>query len=684
MMPAGFLVTWPWLRIPLILLALDIVIVAVYQPGLRGPFVFDDSPHIINSPTIKISSLNLENLLIAGFSDKSELFQRPLAKMSFALNYYFSGGLDPFAFKMTNLVIHILNAGLVYWFAALLLAQYTAARTFTTQQNAHRWIPAFTAAFWALHPIQLTSVLYAVQRMNSLSAFFVLVGLILFVYGRQRISINARNGFPMMSIGLLVGMAFGTSSKENAVLLPLFVLLVEMAFFTRAGLDKGTLRKLRLFHFLSLAILFLALSWAIATGIIAKSYIGREYTLTERLLTESRILWYYCSLLILPNLRQLSLFHDDIPLSSGLLTPWTTFPALTSILLIALAALLLVKRYPIFGFSVLWFLIGHSMESSLIGLEIAHEHRNYLPSLGFFVGVTFGLYSKFDGAHKYRAIPTILGAALIVAFGGVTYLRSQTWSNEQDIITQMTYHHPLSAQAQYMMGELKGERFHDAARALRHYQKAAELAPHEVGYYIKIAVTRITAEAKSGNGTAASQNASADRPTQHSKAGSETGQELNEIISHIANDLKRNPPSSLTINILRSLARCVDETTDDCRLLQPWITNWYRALLENPQIPRHVRANFTVYLFNLATNRGDYRLALWSAETAETHDADNSNYPLMKANAYMLMDQLDKAESILYSFGDGSTLDGETLSNRAQLLSMIRDRRKTKKTRKHP
>lgn len=681
---ADFLATWRWLRIPLVLLGLSVLIVVVYHPGLRGPFVFDDFPHIVNSPAIKISSLNSDSLLLAGFSDKSELFQRPLAKKSFALNYYFSG-LDPSAFKVTNLSIHLVNAGLVYWFAALLLAQYSAMRNVVVSSEACRWIPAFVAALWALHPIQLTSVLYVVQRMNSLSAFFVLSGLILFIHGRRRVMVNPRNGLLMMSLGWLVGTILGTASKENAVLMPLFVLLIEAAFFNRDGLDKATRHKLRLFHFASLAIFFLAVSWAIASGIVANSYIAREYNLTERLLTESRVLWYYLGLLVLPDLRQLSLFHDDIPLSAGLLTPWTTLPALVSIPLIVLAAILLLKRHPIFGFSVLWFLIGHGMESSVIGLEIAHEHRNYLPSLGLFIGVTIALNHRFR-ERKYRFIPTMLGILLILAFGGVTHLRSQTWSTEQGIITQTARHHPLSAQAQYMMGELIGERFHDPVRALRHYHKAVEFAPYETGYYVKIAVTAITAgiPVGSNDGTAAPRDIPAVRPVLPAKPVSENEPELNKITDRIVDKLKRNPPSSLTINILRGLARCVDETADDCRLLQPRIINWYRALLENPHLANHVRANFTVYLFNLAINLGDHRLALWSAETAETGDAGNKTYSLMKANAYMLLGQFDKAENILHSLGEASTLDDEIVFNRRQLLFMIQDSREARKTKKHP
>lgn len=676
---------WHRVKVPLIVLFLATTVIIAYYPGLRGPFVFDDSVHIVDNPSVRISTLDLAGLSRAGFSDDAEILQRPLAKMSFALNYYFSGEkLDPYSFKVTNLIIHLLNASLVYWFIALLLRQLQT-RSKITVGGTDRWIPMLATALWTLHPIQLTSVLYVVQRMNSLSAFFVLAGLIAFVYGRQTLPRNSAYGLSIMSTGLLVGLALGVMAKENAALLPLFIVLTEITFFRRYDLDKKTREKLYSFYLITALVCLVALFRLATSGTIEDSYLGREFTMVERLLTESRILWHYIGLVFLPDLRNFGLFHDDIPLSRGLLTPWTTLPALTSILLITLAAILLIKKLPIFGFSVLWFLIGHSMESGVIGLEIAHEHRNYLPSLGLILGIAYGLHSGLN-RHRMRAMTSILGVALVIILAIVTNLRSQTWSTEEGLITQMAHRHPLSARSQYMLGNFKEERLGDPVSALLHYQKAAELAPQETGYYIKMATTAATAKLQAapsdqipGIRTSGPNSARMALSNLVSLVKSQSGIKIeldSTIANNITNSLKHNPPSAFTIGTLRTLTRCIDEATEDCQRLYPAQTNWYRSLLDYPHLNERVRNDFTVYSFNLGMNRGDHRLALESARISRAYKPENYTYSLMEANALIVLNQLDKAEEILTTINGASrSLDEEAISNRNQLLSILNARR---------
>lgn len=641
------------LRIPLGTLLLGALIVFAYYPGLHGPFVFDDSIHIVNNPAIRISELDAANLLKAGFSDGIETLKRPLAKITFALNYYFAGDeISAYGFKAANLAIHLFNAGLVYWLTSLLMVQLRAGHGYSGS-SADRLIPAFATALWGLHPIQLTSVLYVVQRMNSLSALFVLGGLITFMYGRKNITANTAYGLSLMTAGLLGGLVLGVASKENAVLLPLFIILIEVIFFRNEKPETGTRRKLWWFYALSAAFCIFALVWSLASGIVDQSYVGREYTLTDRLLTESRVLWHYIGLVIVPELGKFTLFHDDIPLSSGLLAPWTTLPALVAILVIVLAAILLAKRQPVFSFAVLWFAIGHSMESGVIGLEIAHEHRNYLPSVGLMLGVAYGLQAGFRG-YRTRLTPVILGVVLVATLSIVTHFRARTWSSEEGIIMHMTHHHPLSARSQYMHGIFFEERLHDPYGALPYYRIAAGLAPHEAGYSLRLAVT-----------------------------ASRSGLELDEQMTRrIAGSLEQDPPSPLTINILQQLAGCVDQTTADCLRLRPRLATWYRSLLANPHLRRQSRNDFTIHLFNLSMNRGDHDAALWAAKTGQAHDPDHRIYYLMEANACISLNRLDEAEAILVSTKLWSKPpDAETAASRSQLLALIQERRSARNNR---
>jgi hypothetical protein len=70
------------------------------------------------------------------------------------------------------------------------------------------------------------------------------------------------------------------------------------------------------------------------------------------------------------------------------------------------------KRFPIVAFAVLWFLVGHSLESTVFPLEIIHEHRNYLPALGPLLALTylllFALPSKMPNSLRIALVALII------------------------------------------------------------------------------------------------------------------------------------------------------------------------------------------------------------------------------------------------------------------------------------
>ena len=86
---------------------------------------------------------------------------------------------------------------------------------------------------------------------------------------------------------------------------------------------------------------------------------------------------------MLPNLAEMGLHHDDFVISKTLLSPWTTLPAIAGLLALAVGALVLRKKHPLITFGIVFFFVAHALESTIIPLEIAFEHRNYLPSYNF-------------------------------------------------------------------------------------------------------------------------------------------------------------------------------------------------------------------------------------------------------------------------------------------------------------
>ena len=167
----------------LIFAFLFIVCLGIYSSGLQGPFVFDDSENIENNSLLRITELNQESITNAALSGRAGPLKRPVAMASFALNYYFSNSLKPFYFKLTNVAIQAICAWLLYVFCLQLLHLPITKNTYKTNST----IPAIAfciAMLWAIHPINVTSVLYVVQRMTSLSTLFTLATIVLYIKAR--------------------------------------------------------------------------------------------------------------------------------------------------------------------------------------------------------------------------------------------------------------------------------------------------------------------------------------------------------------------------------------------------------------------------------------------------------------------------------------------------------------------
>jgi tetratricopeptide (TPR) repeat protein len=429
-----------------LLLLLGVLTVAIYFPGLGGDYVFDDLPNLLNNKRLQIDAISLESLQGAALSSGSGSLRRPVSMASFALNRYFFG-IAPYSYKLINLTIHLLTGLGLFLLGRLLMRAYQRWRHADYPDAAVFWLPLVVSGLWLVHPLNLTSVLYIVQRMTALATLFMVYGLCLYVVGRLRM-LEGRRGMPLILTGLLALGALAVFSKENGALLPLYMLVVEMTLFRfRSGTGRHD-KAITAFFLVTVAIptcvcLVLLVSHP---SLLLGGYEGREFTLTERLLTESRVLVFYLKMIIMPSIAQLGLYHDDIALSHGLLDPPATLVSLVILGGLLGSAVLSLNRRPLVSLGVLWFFAGHMLESTIFPLEIAHEHRNYLADYGILLATVVAIVQ----APLSRLAPAIRFAAplaLFVLFSSTTWLRANQWS---DNINQAVYearHHPQSYRA---------------------------------------------------------------------------------------------------------------------------------------------------------------------------------------------------------------------------------------------
>lgn len=418
----------------------------VYAPGLHGAWLFDDYPNIVDNNDLHIKHLSLPELTSAALSSPSSDFKRPLASLSFALNAYASG-IDPFAMKLTNVFIHLVNGLLVFLLTRRLLAR-------TSPPDRRDALTAMLVALgWMLLPINLTAVLYVVQRMESLANVFVLLGLYGYVVGRQRM-LRSQPGFVLCAMSLLLGTGIGVLAKESAVLTPLYAFIVEWLLFRGRTPERRMPRRVAaLFAVILLIPAVLGLAWIGPALFRASTWATRDFTMTTRLLSEARIVLDYFAWTVIPTPSALSFYHDEFRISTSLWSPPTTFLSILGLLALAGVAFAARRRAPMLSLGIAWFLAAQTLTATIIPLELIYEHRNYFASFGIVLGlVTWLRREESEPAGRSSMLPAVVIGIALTYWGALTAYTAYCWGEPVRLAQELAVRDPESPRAQYELG----------------------------------------------------------------------------------------------------------------------------------------------------------------------------------------------------------------------------------------
>ncbi|MFZ5573413.1 MAG: tetratricopeptide repeat protein [Thermodesulfobacteriota bacterium] len=432
------------LEILFLLLAACLVLL-VYSNTFHNPFIFDDVVGITGNPNIRLKEFTLGGLLRAPLDN--EYSSRPVALISFALNYYFHQ-YDVFGYHLVNILIHIITGTMLYFFlkTTLILHSKNAALASDLQPHGIQVVAYVAALVWFVHPVQTQSVNYMVQRMNSLAAMFFIVSMLL--YAQSRRLRNSRAARPLLMGSFLSGL-LAIASKENAVMLPVVMLLYEWYFIQ--DLNRRWLRRNAIL-FGAIAV-FAGITVVIFLGAhpldtIAAMYAKKGFTLSQRLMTESRVLVYYVSLLVFPHPSRLNLEYD-FPLSRGLLNPPDTLFCLAVLAILTGAAVVNARKERLLSFCVLWFLGNLIIESTVIPVEIIFEHRLYLPSM--FVALLFVILGQRLLSMRWLRVGVVL--LVLSVFSVWSFERNKVWQTEEALWTDCTRKSPEKYRPWVNLGE---------------------------------------------------------------------------------------------------------------------------------------------------------------------------------------------------------------------------------------
>ena len=445
---------------PLGLLAVLLLALWAYWPGLKGPFLFDDFgtlPKLGEFGPVRSWAV-FWRYLTAGGGDPAG---RPVALLSFLIDAR-NWPAPPWPFKLTNLVLQLANGTLL---AALL---WRLGRVLEPAGTRAARAAVLGAALWMLHPLMVSTTLYVVQREAMLAAFFVLLGLLAYTRGR-RLLLQGRNaaGIAWALLGLVGCTLLATLSKANGALLPVLALALEATVYARQPLDGRSRKQWRALLWICAALpALLLLAYLLWVGARVALYPPevRRWTEVQRLLTEPRALWDYLGLLWLPRPFSTGLFNDAFAVSRSLWRPADTLPALLGIVALGVLGWRWRVTRPVLALAILFYFAGMAMESTTIPLELYFEHRNYLPAMTMFWPLAWWLADL----RRWRGLRGTLALGLPVLLALLTLQRAVLWghADQQALYWAAINPHSPRAQAYAAQFEAANGQPQDAERRL--------------------------------------------------------------------------------------------------------------------------------------------------------------------------------------------------------------------------
>ena len=351
-----------------------------------------------------------------------------------------TGLADPFYFKLTNLIVHLISGQLIYLICTQILGSYKRV-----DRKTVILVSATTAGIWLLHPFLVSTTLYVVQRMAQLAALFCFAGIVGYLYGRSLLLIRPVKAYFVMGASVGVGTILAMFSKENGALLPVLILVLEFTVLADDSDYSIELNKVWKFLFLQLPSILIAgyLIWRVVDGGLYREISSRGFSIYERLLTEGRILLDYQSHWFFPRLYTGGVFQDDYLKSVGIFQPLATFWALAFHSALLAFFIWVRKRWALLSFAGLFFYASHLIESTTVPLELYFEHRNYLGAAFLILPFVYLVYT-----HLSTPVAIFMSILIFILLGTMTFNVAKIWSNYDSMVFSWASLAPNSSRAQ--------------------------------------------------------------------------------------------------------------------------------------------------------------------------------------------------------------------------------------------
>ena len=439
------------IRSPIIHITIIVIIgLFIYANCLKGEFIWDDGPFVEKNLRIR-SWNNLGTVFTTniGFDMLSRsAFYRPLQVFTYMIDYSL-WGLDPGAYHIFNILLHILTALALYWLLNILFA--------------NKLLSFFSALLFLTHPAQTEAIAYISGRGDPLAGVFIILSLIFYT---KYTSLKNKNYCILMFTAFILALL----AKENSLIVPGLILVYSFCFR-----KKLTIRSFGPFFIISLLYLILRLQILKTTPIV----ICNSGQIIERIPGFFAALPSYFRILIFPF--NLNIGYQDT------IFPFTSIKTLAGFIIflsLILAAFKSRRKNKIISFSILWFFVSFLPVSNIFAPLHFYmaEHYLYLPSIGFFLILS----SLFCYPYPIKTIRSLAKAAFVFLLIFYSYLaikQTNYWLEPVSFYKTTLGHAPKNYKMYNNLGNLykrKGE----YQSAINAYKKSISLKPdYKLPYY---------------------------------------------------------------------------------------------------------------------------------------------------------------------------------------------------------
>ena len=382
------------------------------------------------------------------YEGESSALYRPLVITSYAIDHAL-WGLRPAGFHIVNIILHTVNAALVYFFVFLLLKK-------------ENMTALLCALLFLTHPVHVEAVTGVVGRSELMCFLFFMLAL--FSYAA------AGKGMKYYALSI-TSFAFALLSKEVALVLPAVLVLYDLYGAGKpVELKKNILKYSG--YFLAIAG-YMAVRYAVFGKIFSSSGQGifyRQNTLT-RLFTMCKVFLSYLKFTVLPvNFKT---DYNNFPLSSTL-DAAVAASILALSLYMAVLALSYRKNRTVF-LTAGWFLVCLLPVSNIVPFgAIFAERFLYMPSVAFCIACGLGAC----GLRKEKRLPSAAAACLAVLFFSAGTLKyNERWKSNDTLWESAVKKAPGNARVHYAVGVVKMEKG-GYKEAIPEFLKSVEIDPY--------------------------------------------------------------------------------------------------------------------------------------------------------------------------------------------------------------